>query len=136
MTYEEWESQVPAEVRGDTLCKLTAYRQSLFLADLAWPDAAKLLRDRRAVEVADQLVRAAGKISANIAEGYSRGTGRERARFYGYALGLARETRDWYYKSRSVLGPRVTAHRLELTTQIIRLALTMVSSERATNRRL
>ncbi len=40
-----------------------------------------------------------GSIRANIAEGYSRGTGKDRARFYEYALGSARESRDWYFIS-------------------------------------
>lgn len=71
-----------------------------------------------------------GSISANLAEGYSRGTGRDRARFYEYALGSARESRDWYYKGRHILGPAVTTHRLNLLTQIIRLLLTMVPQQR------
>jgi hypothetical protein len=71
-----------------------------------------------------------GSISANLAEGYSRGTGKDRARFYEYALGSARESRDWYYKGRHVLGETVTKHRLSLLTQIIRLLLTMIPQQR------
>lgn len=63
-------------------------------------------------------------------EGYSRGTGRDRARFYEYALGSARESRDWYYKSRYILGESVTNHRIGILTQIIRLLLTMVPQQR------
>jgi hypothetical protein len=76
------------------------------------------------------------KISSNIAEGYSRATGRARALFYDYALGSARETRDWYYKGRRAFGPKTTDHRLELSTSITRLLLTMVSNERRNDRRL
>jgi four helix bundle protein len=50
--------------------------------------------------LSDQLYEAVGSVSANLAEGYSRGTGKDRARFYEYALGSARESRDWYFKAR------------------------------------
>jgi hypothetical protein len=77
------------------------------------------------------LYRALGSIEANISEGYSRGSGRDRARFYEYALGSARESRGWYYKGRHVLGEAVAAHRLGLVTQIVRLLLAMVPDQRA-----
>jgi hypothetical protein len=53
-----------------------------------------------------------------------------RARFYEYALGSARESRDWYYKARHVLDDPVIDHRLSLQTQIIRLLLKMVPDQR------
>jgi four helix bundle protein len=108
----------------------------LFLSDLGWKDSARLLRDRRTSGIADQLYRAVGNISSNVAEGYSRGTGKDRARFYEYALGSARETRDWYFKSRNVLPDAVVKHRMEVSTNIIRLLLKMVATERRTNRRV
>jgi four helix bundle protein len=88
------------------------------------------MKDRRTIALSDQLYRSLGSISANLAEGYSRGTGKDRARFYEYGSGSARESRDWYYKSRHVLGEVVTQHRLQLLTQIIRLLLTMVPQQR------
>jgi four helix bundle protein len=136
MTYSEWEAGVPDEIRKDSLWKVEAYRLGLFLSDLGWHDAKGLLRDRRTIVVADQLWRAAGNISSNLSEGYSRNTGKARALYYEYALGSARETRDWYYKARRVLKPTVVSHRIDLCTQIIRLALTMVATERRTNRRI
>lgn len=80
--------------------------------------------------LSDQLYRAVGSIGANISEGYSRSSGKDRARFYEYALGSARESRGWFYKSRHVLGENVAEHRMRLTTQIIRLLLTMVPDQR------
>ena len=77
------------------------------------------------------MYRALGSISANLSEGYSRGSGKDRARFYEYALGSARESRDWYYKGRHVLGQAVTDHRIKLASEIIRLLLTMVPQQRA-----
>ena len=130
MTYEEWVKSVPEEIAGDPLWRMEAYRLGVFVGDVSWYDATKLMRDRRTLGVADQLYRALGSISANIAEGYSRGTGKDRARFYEYALGSARESRDWYYKSRHILSEPVTRHRLRLLTQIIRLLMTMVPQQR------
>lgn len=78
---------------------------------------------------------AIGSIGANLAEGYSRGTGKDRARFYEYALGSAREGRDWYYKGRHVLGEPVTNHRISLITHIVRLLLKMVPQQRGSSLR-
>lgn len=49
---------------------------------------------------------------------------------YEYALGSARESRDWYYNGRFVLGETVTLHRMAFHTHIIRLALTMLPQQR------
>ena len=130
MNYEMWAKTVPAEMTGDSLWKMEAYRLALFAADLGWHDVTKLTGDRRTLDVASQLYRALGSIEANISEGYSRGTGRDRARFYEYALGSARESRGWYYKGRYVLGESVTEHRLKLLTQMVRLLLAMVPDQR------
>lgn len=136
MTFSEWQATVPAVIRADSLWRVEAYRLSLFLSDLAWDDAKLLLRDPCTCDVANQLFRAVGKISSNVSEGYSRNTGKARAQYYEYALGSAREGRDWYYNGRHVLGPKRADARMELTTQIIRLTLTMANQERRSNRRV
>lgn len=136
MTFEDWQTEVPEQITGDALWKMEAYRLGLFLSDLAWADGAKLLREPRTRSVADQVCRAAGNVSSNIAEGYSRGTGKDRSRFYDYALGSARESRDWYFKARHVLGPKVSRHRLDIATQLIKLLVRMSSNERRDNRRI
>jgi len=130
MRYDEWEQSVPETIRGDSLWKVKAYRLALFLTDVGWHDVTKLMKDRRTVRLSDQLYRSLGSISANLAEGYSRGTGKDRARFYEYSLGSARESRDWYYKGRHILREDVTQHRLQLLTEVIRLLLTMVPQQR------
>lgn len=104
---------------------------TLFAADLGWHDVTQLMKDRRTVSLADQLFRALGSISANIAEGFSRGTGRDRARFYEYALGSARESRDWYFKVRHVLGNGIVNDHINLLAEIIRLLLTMIPQQRS-----
>ena len=125
-----WEKSVPDSITTDPLWRVEAYRLALFSADLGWHDVTKLMSDRRTRGLADQLYRALGGIGSQIGEGYSRGTGRDRARFYEYALGSARESRDWYYKARHVLGESVVAHRLNLLTQIARLLLVMIPDQR------
>jgi four helix bundle protein len=130
MNYPSWLKSVSLEITGDPLWNVEAYRLALFLADLGWRDVTKLTQDRRMLGLSDQLYRSVGSISANISEGYSRGSGKDRARFYEYALGSARESRGWFYKGRHVLGEDVAAHRIGLTTQIIRLLLTMVPDQR------
>ena len=130
MNYDDWERDVPDAIKGDTLWKMKVYRLALFAANLGWHDATKLAQDRRTVSLSDQLYRALGSIGANIAEGYTRNSHKDRARFYEYALGSARESRDWYYKARHILNESVVSHRLNLTTEIIRLLLVMVPNQR------
>ena len=109
---------------------MKVYRLSLFAANLGWHDITKLAQDRCTVSLSDQLYRSLGSISANIAEGYSRSSNKDRNRFYEYALGSARESRDCYYKGRHILSESVISHRLNLMTEIIRLLLVMISSQR------
>ncbi len=130
MNYDEWENSVPGEIKGDVLWTVKAYRYALFMSDLCWFDVTKLMEDKRTLDLSDQLYRATGSISANIAEGYSRSTGKDRARFYEYALGSARESRDWYYKGRYVLSENVAQHRSGFLTEIIRLLITMIPQQR------
>ncbi|PSQ68488.1 MAG: four helix bundle protein [Bacteroidetes bacterium QH_2_67_10] len=130
MTFSEWQTSVPNAITGDALWKMKVYRLALFASDACWEDIRKISNKRSMRSLSDQLYRAMGSVSANIAEGYSRGTGKDRARFYEYALGSARESRDWYYKARHVLGEDVSDHRLQLMSEIIRLLLTMIPKQR------
>ena len=128
--YEEWVRTVPAAITGDPLWTVKAYRLALFVADMGWDDVTKLVRDRRTVSLSDQLYRALGSIGANIAEGYGRSSGKDRVRFYEYALGSARESRDWYYKARHILDQSAVNHRFDLLSQITRLLLVMIPDQR------
>jgi len=135
MNYQEWLANVPTEITGDTRWKIEGYRLALFATDLGWRDVSKLVSDRRTLALSDQLYRAVGSVAANLAEGYSRGTGKDRARFYEYSLGSAREARGWYFNSRFVLGEKVASHRLKLVTQIIRLLLKIIPDQRGSELR-
>jgi four helix bundle protein len=130
MNYGDWLNSVPEDIKKDSLWRMEVFRLSLFSVDLAWNDVTKLMRDKRTLAIADQLNRAIGSLSANIAEGYSRQSGKDQARFYEYALGSAREARNWYYQSRHILTEEVATHRVQLITQIIRLLLSIIPMER------
>ena len=87
---------------------------------------ASLLEDA----VARQLIRAAGSVSADLAEGYSRSTRNDRLRFLGYALGSARECLTWYQATRGVLPDSQVDERIRLLTRLRSLLLGMIRSLR------
>jgi len=130
MNYESWLATVPETITADPLWSMKAYRLALFLGDIGWQDVIKLAGDRRTRELSDQLYRAVGSVGANIAEGYGRGTGKDRARFYEYALGSAREARHWYRLGRHVLSDAVAQHRIALLAEITRMLLAIVPAQR------
>lgn len=130
MTYTEWLSTVPSEITSDPVWKLEVYQLALFAADIGWEDVLRLSSEKLMFSVADQLHRSLDSISANLTEGYSRSKGLDRARFFEYSLGSARESRDWYYKSRHVLPEDVVKHRMELLTHVISMLVPMISHQR------
>ena len=130
MNYPDWEKNVPTAFTTDPLWKVEAYRLALFLADISWRDVTKLVQDKRTLSLSDQLYEAVGSVSANIAEGYSYSSAKNKARYYEYALGSARESRDWYYKARHVLTEEIMQHRISLLSQISRLLITMITQKR------
>lgn len=130
MNYKEWLETVPSEMTNDPIWKLEVYRFALFAGDIGWYDALVLSKNRLTQKTADQLYRVLGSISANLTEGYSRSKGLDRARFIEYSLGSARESRDWYYKSRHVLSEEIIKHRLGLTTKIVAMLTPMIRHQR------
>ncbi len=130
MSYDIWEKSVPKELTGDRLWKMTIYRLALFLSDVSWHDVSKLIDDERTKGVSNQLYRSIGSIGANIDEGYSYSTGGNRARYWEYALGSARESREWYYRARHILGEQVITHRLSYLTRIIQLLIVAIPVQR------
>ena len=128
----EWAVRVPDVMREDPIWRLPAYRFALYLGDLAQLEDAPLIRrDYRTRRHLDQFLDAVGSISANIAEGYGRTTGPERARFYEYAESSAREARDWFFKVRHALNPEVATSRVLLVSRIMRILRTASIRERA-----
>jgi four helix bundle protein len=130
MNYAEWLATVPSEITNDPIWKLEVYRLALFVGDIGWEDVLKLSKEKLMYSVADQLHRSIGSISANLTEGYSRSKGLDRARFFEISLGSARESRDWYYKSRHVLPAEVVKHRIGMVTHVISMLVPMISHQR------
>ena len=130
MNYQDWQTTVSDDITKDPLWSLEAYRLGLFIAEIGWHDVIALNKNPLTRSLANQLIRALDSISANIAEGYSRSTGKDRARFYEYSLGSAREARDWYYKARRVLREEVVEHRIALLTKIIKMLNVLIPKQR------
>ncbi|RNC83971.1 MAG: four helix bundle protein [Balneola sp.] len=129
MNFEEWQAKVHKVMIDDPSWRMEAYRLSLFLSDICWTDTSKIV-EKRIYSLADQLYRSVDSISANIAEGYSRFSNKEKARFYEISLGSAREAKDWYFKSRHILGEEVFLDRANLITSIIKLLNRMIVDRR------
>jgi four helix bundle protein len=110
----------------DPLQRVQAYRLAMDAMREARLDAQRAKKDVLTREVGGQLLRAAGSIGANIAEGYSRGTTSDRRKFYEYALGSVRECIVWY----ETLPESLPASRIERLVSIRRLLLTMIRNAR------
>lgn len=130
MTYDEWLANVPDSIKNEKLWEFAAYQKALLLYDLMWEDCEKMLPEVRGRGNADQLNRSVGSISANIEEGYGRGFGKEYNYFLRVALGSARESRGWYYRSRRFLSPSVLQHRYTLLNEIIALLVSTLHGKK------
>ena len=129
-SYETWMEQVHGVIKRAPLWSFVTYRKALFLADLAWFDAEKLLAVPQGKDIGWQLVAAAGSVPANIEEGYGRGFGKDYSRFLRIALGSARESQGWYYRGRHVFSTDVIDHRLMLLDEIIAGLVTTSEQQR------
>ena len=123
-------SPLPPIGVGDPLHRMAVYRMALTLSATAWSDAVRLDKCPVTRKVAGQLYTASGSIRANLSEGYSRSSGADRARLFEYALGSARECRDWYDLARPVLGDELVSERDAVLIHIVRLLLAIIPRER------
>ncbi len=102
----------------DGLRDLRFYQMALELWDKCWEDTGILMKDLRGKEIARQLIRSVGSVSANIEEGYGRGFGKEYPRFLRIARGSARESKGWYIKSKFLLPEEMINERVETLSAI------------------
>lgn len=112
---------------NDGLEDLRFYKTSLELWELCWNDTEILQKDFRGKEIAKQLIRSCGSISANIEEGYGRGFGKEYPHFLRIARGSARESKGWYKRSKFLLTPDIIIERCNTLDALI--AMTTKSIE-------
>jgi four helix bundle protein len=109
---------------------MRVYRLACYAGEIGWDDVSTLASDPLTREVAAQLLRSLGSIRANLAEGYSRSAGKDRARLFEYALGSARESREWYHHATPILGAAVTGARVSTLEEIARILLAVIPRER------
>ena len=126
-----WAKTVPPEITTDTIWRTPAYRLSLYAMSLAQADIPLLLANRASRPHVDQLLRAVAAISADLDEGYSRSSGKERAHYYEYASGSSRESRGWYWKCAAAFPRAVLSARLGLYTRLVRILTAVIPRERA-----
>jgi four helix bundle protein len=130
MTYDEWETSVPAGIRGDAIWRVQAFRLGSYVAAAADFDCEGMQSQPRLAKAMAQLSSAAASVPANIAEGYVRLSPRDRIRYYEYALGSAAEAKSWYVSLSRSLPPATVDARLATLTSITRLLLKMIQSGR------
>ena len=118
------------EGSGDPLERMAVHRHARQLMKQSWDDAEAAKGNPITAEVVGQFYEAVGSIAANLAEGYSKSSGLDRARSFEYALGSARETVEWYHDLKPVLGEEVVNARLKILGHILRLLIAIIPRER------
>ena len=120
----------PRGETGDPLYRMRAYRLACELVSESWRDVEILAHHRALEKVSGQLYSAVGSIAANLGEGCAHSSGKDRARFFEYALGSTRESIAWFRSAEPVLGPDVVTKRVEKLDEIRRLLLAIIPRER------
>jgi four helix bundle protein len=115
---------------NDPLWRMRAFRLAHEIANDCWDDADRLKQNELTAKIAGQLYKAVGSIAANIGEGYSRSSGRDRANIFEYALGSTRESMIWYRRGVRILGRDLVDARLSKLEEIRRLLLATIPRER------
>lgn len=128
LSFEAYESSPPNSYAGDPIWRTRMFRMATYLGGRCAGDMAQL-GTRVSLFVASQFTRAVGSVSANIAEGYSRGPTGDRIRFYTYALGSVREALTWIDALGDAPWPPRAEYR-DLLVQIRRQLLAAIKSMR------
>ena len=103
----------------DRIEEIGFYKLSMELWNELWNDTETLMQDFRGKEIARQLIRSVGSISANIEEGYGRGFGKEYPQYLRISRGSARESKGWYRRSDHLLSSENIAARILKLDSII-----------------
>jgi len=101
--------------------KYPFYAKALEFYDRMMEDTDRRIPDKRWRVIVKQLVRSAGSISANIEEGYGRGTSPEFAHRLKIARGEAWESSGWYRRAKRFLPAELIADRRQQAGEIIAL---------------
>jgi four helix bundle protein len=114
----------------DPLSRMRVFQLVTELIPDCFEDAKALRADAITVEIAGQLYAAVCSIEAHISEGYSRSSGKDRARIFEYALGSVRESMSWYRSSVPILGDSIVSERRNRLEEMRRLLLAIIPRER------
>jgi four helix bundle protein len=81
--------------------------------------------------IANQVLRSAGSMSANIAEGFGRRTGKEYTHYLIVARGSTTETLDWYLKCKDLrlIDLDAFASRRATLEEILKMLNRMISQQ-------
>jgi four helix bundle protein len=109
----------------------SAYKKSNQIWNLTWNDTEIMKNDFRGKEICRQLIRSVGSISANIEEGYGRGSNKEYPNFLKISRGSATESKGWFKKSKFLLDEKIINERVLLLKEIIAmLTKTIITLEK------
>ena len=121
---------VSLETTNDPLARMRVFQIATALMPDAFQDAKLLYAEPITRENAGQLYSAVCSIESHIGEGYSRSSGKDRARIFEVALGSVRESTTWYRSGKPVLGELKTKDRMERLEEMRRLLLAIIPRER------
>jgi len=131
MEYADWEKTVHDRIKKESIWQFFGYHKALFAYELAWQDCDTLNPDARGKAVAQQLIRSAGSISANLEEGHGRGYGKQRDWFFTVAIGSARESKGWYWRAEHLLPKDTLDQRLALFDEVLALLVTELQRQKS-----
>ncbi|HKZ45905.1 MAG TPA: four helix bundle protein [Thermodesulfobacteriota bacterium] len=81
---------------------LIVWQKAVELFTLAVKDVERFPQKKASRIIEDQLLRAVGSISANIAEGFGRKGAKELSYHLGVSKGSSAESEDWYEKIKNI----------------------------------
>jgi four helix bundle protein len=114
----------------DPLARMRVYQIARDLVPDCWKDAERLRHHPLTQKLSGQLYAAVTSITSNLSEGYSRSSGKDRAKIFEYALGSVRESMDWYRSCEPVLGATTMKDRLDRLEEMRRMLLAIIPRER------
>src|SRR5687767_1667184 len=123
-------NSVSADDSHDPLSRMRVFQLASELIPDCFGDAKLIRAEPITEEIAAQLYAAVCSIEANISEGYSRTSGKDRALRFEYALGSVRESMSWYKSATPVLGGTTVKDRRDRLEEMRRMLLAIIPGER------
>jgi four helix bundle protein len=114
----------------DPLARMRVAQLADELRPDCYEDSKLILANPITIHIAGQLYDAVCSIDAQIAEGYSRSSGKDRALRFEYALGSVRESMSWYKSVIPVLGAETVKDRRNRLEEMRRMLLAIIPRER------